>query len=341
MNYQENHSSELKEILVDEVKEEIIAFLNSDGGTLYLGVKNDGTVVGIPKDQQDEVDLKIGNWVNDALYPPCKFLIQCSYNSDNVFVVSISEGLQKPYYLKDKGPRPSGCFIRVGSSKRHMTEWEIISQIRDYQEYSFERGTSPNQELTFHQMLLLAETKKVSWDEAKYKTLGIRNWKGEYTNLGLLLSDQNPSEVKFAVYDKDMNFKVKKTYQGSLALTAMTLVDYVEQNYNTLSAKIVPGQASRVERESFPGASLREAIINAFCHADYSLPSNIKIEFFPQGAKITSPGGLYKTTMAAILCGIQTFRNPALVKVFDKLGMIENYGSGIQRILKAYPKEQP
>jgi ATP-dependent DNA helicase RecG len=117
MNYQENHSSELKEILVDEVKEEIIAFLNSDGGTLYLGVKNDGTVVGIPKDQQDEVDLKIGNWVNDALYPPCKFLIQCSYNSDNVFVVSISEGLQKPYYLKDKGPRPSGCFIRVGSSK--------------------------------------------------------------------------------------------------------------------------------------------------------------------------------------------------------------------------------
>lgn len=91
---------------------------------------------------------------------------------------------------------------------------------------------------------------------------------------------------------------------------------------------------------SYPGASLREGIINAICHADYSLPSNIKVEFFRDKVRIINPGNVYNSTLEAVLGGVQTFRNPALVNVLYKLGFIENYGTGLQRIREAYENEE-
>ena len=165
------------------------------------------------------------------------------------------------------------------------------------------------------------------------------NEKGEFTNVALLLSDKNPIEVKFAVYDKDMNFKIKKEFQGSIVSIANEVLNYAEL-FNDTSAKIIPGQISRVETKSYPGASLREGIINAICHADYSLPSNIKVEFFRDKARIINPGNVYNSTLEAVLEGVQTFRNPALVNVLYKLGFIENYGTGLQRIREAYENEE-
>ena len=153
------------------------------------------------------------------------------------------------------------------------------------------------------------------------------------------MSDQNPIEVKFAVYDKNMNFKIKKEFQGSIISIADEILNYSEL-FNDTSAKIIPGQISRVEIKSYPGASLREGIINAICHADYSLPSNIKVEFFRDKARIINPGNVYNSTLEAVLGGVQTFRNPALVNVLYKLGFIENYGTGLQRIREAYENEE-
>ncbi|MCR5348987.1 MAG: hypothetical protein K6E59_05230 [Bacilli bacterium] len=77
-------------------------------------------------------------------------------------------------------------------------------------------------------------------------------------------------------------------------------------------------------------------VLNAFCHANHYVRSNIKIEFFPSECRVTSPGGIYHATLEDLLDGIQTYRNPRLVNVFDKLGLIENYGTGIPRTLEAY-----
>lgn len=93
----------------------------------------------------------------------------------------------------------------------------------------------------------------------------------------------------------------------------------------------------RQETKSYPGKSLREAILNAICHADYSMPSNIKIEFYVDRVEITNPGGIYRYNIYDILLGIQSFRNPKLIAVLHRLGFIENYGTGIKRIREAYP----
>ena len=78
------------------------------------------------------------------------------------------------------------------------------------------------------------------------------------------------------------------------------------------------------------------AVFLSFCLTNYFIRSNIKVEFYKDKAKITSPGGLYKTTLEDVLKGVQTYRNERLVHLLDKLGLIENYGTGIARTLNAY-----
>lgn len=82
--------------------------------------------------------------------------------------------------------------------------------------------------------------------------------------------------------------------------------------------------------------NITSAIFLSFCHTNYFIRSNIKVEFYKDKAKITSPGGLYKTTLEDVLKGVQTYRNERLVHLLDKLGLIENYGTGIARTLNAY-----
>ena len=92
----------------------------------------------------------------------------------------------------------------------------------------------------------------------------------------------------------------------------------------------------RIETISYPGASLRETILNAFAHANYFIRSNIKIEFYEDKVKITNPGGIFQATLEQIFDGVQTYRNPGIVNILSKLQYIENFGTGIPRILLAY-----
>lgn len=88
--------------------------------------------------------------------------------------------------------------------------------------------------------------------------------------------------------------------------------------------------------DSYPEKALREIILNAFCHSNYFIRSNIKIEFYEDKVKITSPGGLYKSNIEDMLKGVQTYRNQRLVHLLDKMNYIENFGTGIPRTLEAY-----
>lgn len=100
MKYMESDAVELKRELIPEVKKEIIAFLNTKGGTIYVGVSDDGTIVPFTDNaERDEMDTKVGNWIQDAFYPDTMALIRHYFNQDNVMVIEVVEGLNKPYYL--------------------------------------------------------------------------------------------------------------------------------------------------------------------------------------------------------------------------------------------------
>ena len=185
-------------------------------------------------------------------------------------------------------------------------------------------------------MTLIARSRGLDLSEEKFATLRMLDGNGKFNNLALLLSDENPHIVKFAVYkNKGMDFAVKKEFSGSWIAMLDQVLEYVNL-YNDTSARVIGNSATRTEVQSYPDPSLREIVVNAFAHFDASFPSDVKIEFYPDRVEIASPGALYRTTMKEVLSGRQSFRNPNLVYVLNKFNYIENYATGLKKTLTAY-----
>ena len=335
--YFEDARTELKREMVDDIKKEILAFLNTSGGTIYVGVNDDGTINGdfVKNLDKDAINNKLANWLEDSFYPSPSNLINYSFNDDNVLVINIKMGEKKPYFLRDKGPKPSGVYKRVGSTIRKVNEDEILLMIMNSNSYVYENGQSEEQELTFKALKNVFDEQGVVLNKRTFNSLGFYNKNSKYTNLAWLLSDQSNIKIKVAEFDENLNFKVKKEFVGSLIKCFFEVRDQVLR-LNDTSAIINASTFMRIEQKSYPEIALREAIVNAFCHANYFIRSDISIYFYPDKVKISNPGGIFNATLEEILNGTQTYRNPKLVHVFDKLKIIENFGMGILRIQSAY-----
>lgn len=110
MKYEESNLIELKRTLDEKMKPEIIAFLNSYlGGTIYVGVNDDGSVYDFSMEERDSNESRVINWIRDeAIYPNCSDFVKLTHNEDGVLEICIESGNRKPYYLKSKGLKPSG-----------------------------------------------------------------------------------------------------------------------------------------------------------------------------------------------------------------------------------------
>lgn len=321
--YQETSNVELKRELTDAVKNEIVAFLNTMDGIVLVGVEDDGSLYEpFQLIDKDYLDTKVANWLQDTIYPLPSHLVKLYFNKDGVLVIDIKEGKDKPYYLREKGPKSAGVYKRVGRSIRKASEDEILRMIMSSKNYNYENDISDEQNLTFQSLINAFKDSNIELNDRNLISLGIMNPSNKFTNLGFILSDQSDITVKIAEYDKQRNFKLKKQFTGSL----IDLFYYVKEQadrLNDISAEIDAKTFKRKEIVSYPGASLREMILNAFVHADYFIQSNIKIEFFEDKCKITSPGGIFNASIEEIMKGTQTYRNHKLVNIFDKLGVIE------------------
>ena len=108
MIFQESETVELKAIAVEDIKKEIIAFANCRGGKLYVGVQNDGTVLGL--ENPDETSLQISNMVRDAIKPDLTMFLHyetLAVDGKKILVIDIQQGTEKPYYIAKKGLRLS------------------------------------------------------------------------------------------------------------------------------------------------------------------------------------------------------------------------------------------
>ena len=121
MIFQESETVELKAFVVENIKKEIIAFANCEGGKLYVGVQDDGTVLGL--DNPDEVSLQISNMVRDSIKPDLTMFLHyetLTVDGKKIVAVDVQQGTERPYYIAKKryAPgrrlRPSGVFLRSG-----------------------------------------------------------------------------------------------------------------------------------------------------------------------------------------------------------------------------------
>lgn len=302
MKYIEDITHELKSELNDNVIKEVIAFLNSKGGTIYIGVNDDGSINLNYTNNivVDDVYTKLPNMLADNIYPSCYSLIDFHFNNDNVLIINVKEGTKKPYFLSSKGPRPSGVYKRVGSTTRKASEDEILQMVLSSNKYMYEDEVSEEQELNFTYLGKVFSDKNIELSEHNFYSFGLKNKDDYYTNLAYLLSDESNITIKIAEYDENLNFKLKKEFTGSLIKLFYLTKEQLDR-MNDKKAIINLKTFSRIETLSYPEIAIREVLLNAFCHADYFIRSNIKIEFFADHLKITNPGGVYNATLADVL----------------------------------------
>lgn len=333
----EGNSVELKGRYIPDIKKEVIAFANTAGGTLYIGVENDGTVIGL--ENPDEVLQQATNAIRDAIRPDVTLFTSAAVeklDGKPVIRIEVQKGTACPYYLADKGLKPSGVFVRQGSSSVPASEEAIRRMIRDTDGASFERNRSLIQDLTFHTLQREMERRKLEFGEAQQKTLGILGEDGLYTNLGLLLSEQCPQSLKVAVFqgtDKQI-FRDRREFHGSLLQQIQDVygfIDFHNQTRATLEG------LERVDERDYPPEAVREALLNAVAHRDYSFSGSTQVNIYEDRIEFISLGGLVPgLTKEAILVGVSQSRNERLTALFYRMKLIEAYGTGIGKIFSNY-----
>ena len=331
----ENENTEFKSALTGDIYKEVIAFANNGGGVIYIGVDDNGNETGVA--DVDETYTRLTNGIRDAISPDVTVFCKYSLNENNVIKIEISEGARKPYYLKSKGIKPSGVYVRQGASSVPASEDQIRLMIKMSDGDSFEGIRSLNQELTFASAKQAFEKYGVEFSENKYRVLGITTDSNDlYTNLGLLLSDQCRHSIKAAVFADEDNtsFLDSKEFTGSILRQLDDAYSYLMlNNRNNAEFKGL----ERVEHYSYPQEALREALLNALVHRDYAFSGSIIININESQIEFISLGGLLPGLSAEdIQNGISQPRNPKLAEVFHRLRLIESYGTGIRRIFTLY-----
>ena len=337
MHFQESETVELKSVVVDDIKKEIIAFANCEGGKLYIGVQDDGTVVGL--DDPDGAALQISNMVRDAVKPDLTmFLHYETLNEDGkqIVAIDVQRGTERPYYLARKGLRPEGVFVRQGYSSVPASNTAIRRMIKETDGDHFEEMRSLEQNLTFEAAKKEFSERNIRFGEAQMKTLGLMNHDGIYTNLGLLLSDQCVHTIKAAAFEgtTQNEFKDRREFSGSLFRQMNEVYDYIDfrnQTHSTFQ------KLRRIDRRDYPETAVREALLNSLVHREYSFRASTLISLYADRIEFTSIGGLVNgVTLKDVMMGISVCRNVKLANVFYRLELIEAYGTGILKIMEAY-----
>ena len=332
----ENEISGFKREYTDNILKTVTAFANTDGGKILIGVDDGGTPIGI--DNIDNFCTRLTNAVRDNISPDITMFIKYAINeSERIIEVVVSEGTNKPYFLKSKGMRPEGVYIRQGASSAPASVDKIKQMIKLSEKDSFEEGRSLNQNLHFSEASNEFAVKKVDFGKEKYVSLGIVNSDdGLFTNLALLLSDECEHTIKAAIFegnDKKI-FKDRREFSGSLFKQLRNCYEFLELcNHTAASFQGL----DRIDKEDYPSSALREALLNAIVHRDYSFSGSIIINIFDDRIEFVSLGGLVSgLSKEDILRGVSQTRNQNLANVFYRLKHIEAYGTGIQRIFDLY-----
>ena len=335
--YKEDEYTELKSILTKEIKKEIVAFANSGGGKIYIGIDDYGNVLGLDSIKSDVESLsgmiKDGIKSDLTLYTNIK---QEKINNKDIIILEILDAPNKPYYLADKGLKSSGVYLRSGNASVPTSDEVIKKLIIDSQNMPFEEMISKYQNLHFEYLTLLFKNKNIDINDTILKTLNIINLDNKYTNLGLLLSDECPYSIKCAIFEgnNDIKFKDRKEFTGSLLKQVNDVNDYLNI-YNRISSDIKG--LERIDTRDYPEYALRESILNAVIHRDYNYSGSILVSLYDNHFEITSLGGLVKgLKIDDLYSGVSQTRNKNLVNVFFRLNYVESFGTGIKRIVQSY-----
>ena len=291
---QESNITELKASLNDKLEREMVAFLNyREGGDIYIGVNDDGSpaVLG----DIDGIMLAIGDRIRNNIQPSALGLydiVREKYQGSTIIHVIISSGPEKPYYIRRHGMSENGCYIRIGTSAQPMSQGMIDDLYARRTHNTLRKIVSPRQNLSFEQLQIYYQSKGLTLNERFAESLDLLTEDGKYNYVAYLLADSNGTSIKIAKYagtDKVDLIENEEYGYCSLIKATKSVLDRLDIENKTF-ARITSKE--RVERRLVDPIALREAVINAIVHNDYSREVPPVFEIYSDRIEITSYGGL-------------------------------------------------
>ena len=264
----EDSRNEFIVILNDKLEKEVINFLNAQGGNIYIGVNDDGKVIGL-NENIDDIQLQIKDRLKNNILPVTLGLFDIEveeYDGNKYLHIIVASGNEKPYYLKKFGMTSEGSFLRVGSSCEDLTEKKIEELYGTRTKNSLKNIVSPTQDLSFSQLKIYYEEIKKSINSNFLKQLGLVMDDGRYHYLAYLLADDNDISIKVATYSGSDGYDLVQNEEYGyccLIKAAKNVINKFEQ-INITYTKIT--SEDRKEVKLFDDVAVKEAILNAFVH---------------------------------------------------------------------------
>ena len=330
----------------------VVAFANGAGGNIYVGVNDDRTVTGI-KEEPFDLEEKLASIIYDSISPiPNVFFQTVAFEDKVIFIIRILPGVNKPYYLKKLGPE-DGIFVRIGSTNRKADSHISAELGRQARNISLDQEIDPSFDCDILDRRLLEKfielrglkTKPTLDYFIKIKAAQRYDHTCHPTIGGILLFCSTlPDEYSYAKF-RVSRFKAENradlinsiTIDDSLLAMPEKIMDFVRLY---MEKRVEISALLRKEDYDIPLPAIREGILNAICHRDYSITgADNKLDIFSDRIEITSPGTLpFGITLQDLGEGISEVRNRLIVKIFREAGYIEQLGTGIIRIKEACRK---
>lgn len=335
----ESQSIEYKSKLTDDFEREVVAFLNTrEGGRIYIGIDKDGQCFGVTN--ADQFQLVIKDRLKNNILPSCMGLFDVileEYDGQDVVKVVVVGGLERPYYVRKYGMSEKGALIRVGSSSEPMSQTMIDRLYASRTRNSIGKIRSYFQELRFEQLRIYYEEQGKPLNPQFKKTLEFYTEEGQFNYAAYLLADENNVSIKVAKYSgADRVDLIENNEYGFCSIIKATkrVIDKIELENRTKS-RITPRE--RIDTRLWNQVALREAIINAIVHNDYTREVPPKFEIFSDRIEMTSYGTLIDgLEREDFFASTSIPRNRELMRVYRDLELVEQLGSGIPRILQSY-----
>lgn len=342
----EGKTIEFKEIVpsAEKLSKTVVSFANMAGGKMIIGVSDAGKIIGI-----DDFDItmqmdRISNILHDTIHPMIiPDIYTYTVEEKTLLVIEVYPSQLKPHFLKNIG-KADGTYIRVGATNK-KADFEYIQELeRQKLNISFDEDVASEQNEDFDFNALI-NTLKANFnrdieqkDLVNLKLLKTSGDKLNLTNAALILQGSlEYVQIKCARFkgEKMDIFVDRKEYTGNIFEQLENTMKFLLNNIN-LQGKVGEDFITRVDEYEIPPEALREAIVNAIIHRDYSMTgSDIKVAVFDSRIEITSPGCFPKgITIEDVIGGRSEIRNKVIVRIFKEAKKIEQWGRGVQRIIE-------
>ena len=333
----------------DSLAKEVVAFSNMAGGSIFIGVEDDGTVSGIPVSGIEERVINIcRNLVEPSVIP--EIYSHLAASGAKVLEVRIPKGIFKPYKVKST----NRFYVRIGSVSIEPSTQELVRLLQSGGVYHFEVTSLPGTSLADIDLLRLRtyceQYRRVEFDDMAVARL-LSNWQltnaqGQCTITGALFFGMNLARLlpqagiqlfRFEGSDRTGTMLDHRESSEPIPEAVDAAVKFVRA-HSAVKSFFPVDSIRRVDVPDYDLFAIRELVVNAFCHRDWSIfGQKIRLSLFDDRLEVFSPGPLPNTlSLENALAGVSYYRNPNIAQLCKDYELAEKAGRGLQKIFKSY-----